>query len=174
MEALAWFACLALVLVFAWSAAAKVLRMKEWREAVPRYRLPGVLTPLTVAGVPVAEAGVVILFLVGASRVAAALTLLLLAAFSMAVMRARRLEGDRLPCGCFGKTKRRDYRVMIVRNAALALLAMPVLLRGSDTSLSEGVGAPSASEIVPALLVVIGLALAGWMLWSVTVPSKRR
>lgn len=164
---------LILAITFACSAVAKVVRFRTWRALVPRYGLPAGIDAATILGVPIAEGVIPVLFVAGASRAGAAFALVLLAAFSLAVLRARRLEGDRLPCGCFGKATTRDYRVTILRNALLALAAALVLLAGRDVMLFEGLGAPSGSEVVAVPLVIIGAATIGWLLWSVLAASRR-
>lgn len=163
---------LVLTVVFAWSAAVKVLRWGTWRAIVPRYRLPSGVEAVTLGAVPIVEGAVPILFLAGASRSAAALALALLAAFSLAVLRARRLQGDRLPCGCFGTATARDYRVVIARNALLGAAAALVMVPGRDVALFEGLGAPGASDVVPVLLAATGVALIAWMLWTLRASSR--
>lgn len=127
---------------------------------------------VTVVGVPMVEGAVPILFLAGASRAAAALSLALLAVFSMAVLRARRLQGNRVPCGCFGRATTRDYRVTVVRNSLLGLAAALVPLAGRDVALFSGIGAPRSTELLAVLLSGVGVALIAWMLWSVTTSLR--
>ncbi len=118
------------------------------------------------------EGAVPILFIFGASRAAGALSLALLSAFSLAVLRARRLEGDRLPCGCFGKTTSRDYRMMIVRNALLATAAAVALSPGRDVALLEGLGAPNGSEAIAVVLSAAGIGLIAWMVWNLRASLR--
>lgn len=157
-----------LAVAFFWAAVAKASRPSAWRTALLGYRLPdGIVAPALVL-VPVFEILTAVLLSGGgtATRAGAALSVALLAAFSLAVLRARRLRGDRLPCGCFGGTGSRDYRLMLVRNAFLGAVAALVLLvpRVARYELE----APPASQLVPALLVAVGVALLGWLAVSVT------
>ena len=157
-----------LAVAFVWAAVAKASRPSAWRVALGGYRLPGPLLVPALVGVPAAEILAGFLLAAGgvATRAGAALCVGLLAAFSLAVLRARRLQGDRLPCGCFGGNGSRDYRLMLVRNAFLGGVAAAVLLvpRLADYELE----APSSSQVVPALLVVVGVALIAWLAVSVT------
>jgi hypothetical protein len=152
-----------LAATFAWAALAKLVRFRDWRAALERYHLPRPLLPVAAAGVPFAEAVVAGIVVAGAGKPGAALALALLAAFSLAVMRAQQVQGDKLPCGCFGRTKVRDYRLLIVRNALLGAGAAAVLFSGSTVALLEGVRAPDRGESIAAVLVVVGVALILWM-----------
>jgi hypothetical protein len=162
-------ACLAVT--FAWAAGYKVLRYPKWRAALEPYRLPTSISATASIIVPLLEVAVVVLLLTGRARAGAALALGLLASFSAALMRARATQGDRLPCGCFGKTQERDYRVLLLRNAGLALAATLVLL---------GLNGPRASidlastDLVPALLVVAGIGLIGWMATQAGSAMRRK
>ena len=163
---------LALSFTFAWSALGKVVRFDDWRKLLAGYRLPGPTEIATRFLVPASESAVVIAILAGNVRIGAAASLLLLAAFSIAILRARALQGDRLPCGCFGATKTRDYRFSLVRNAGLAVLAGALLVSGEDGSPLEGFAPPSGSETIAALLVLVGGALIAWMVWTVMRIGK--
>lgn len=156
-------AAAALGLVFAWSGVAKVLRFSRWRAALDGYGLSGVGPALALA-VPLVELAVPALMLSSRSRAGAALALGLLALFSAAILRARAARGDRLPCGCFGGADERDYRMMLARNATLGLLAAVVLARGRDLQPLEDLGAPDAADIVPVVLVVVGVVMIVWLL----------
>lgn len=153
-------AVLGLAVVFAWSAAAKSLRWRSWTSLVAGYRL-GPLTGPARVGVPIAEAGIVAALLLGTERLGAALALVALVVFSIAILRLRTIEGDRLPCGCFGVARRRDYRFSLARNVALALLAALVMARSPD--IYEGFSMPEGSELLPAALIVSGLLVAAWL-----------
>jgi hypothetical protein len=148
-------------LVFAWAAIAKALRFRRWRRQILDYRLPAAGT-LAVA-VPLAEAGVPALVVSGFPTAAGALALGLLAAFSATILRARRLEGDRLPCGCFGGEDRRDYRLLLARNLALGAVAA--------AALADPAGDPWAdvgpAELLPAVLLAVGLLMTAFLLREV-------
>lgn len=156
-------AALVLALAFGWAALAKVTRLDAWRVALAGYRLPHGVERTARVAVPVAEVAVAALLLTGGdvTKTGAALSVALLSAFSMAVLRARRLQGDRLPCGCFGGSGARDYRLMLVRNAALGAVAAAVLLVPGVASYE--VEAPAPSQLLPAALVALGLVLIVWL-----------
>jgi hypothetical protein len=148
-------------LVFAWAAIAKALRFRRWRRQILGYQLPAAGT-LAVA-VPLAEAGVPALVVGGFPTAAGALALGLLAGFSATILRARRLQGDRLPCGCFGGDDRRDYRLLLVRNLALGAVAAAALAdpdRGPWTDVGP-------AELLPVILLALGLAVTAFLLREV-------
>ena len=162
-----------LALAFFWAAIAKASRPSGWRSALLGYRLPrGTVTPALVL-VPVAEIAAGVLLSVGgvSSKAGAALAVSLLGAFSLAVLRARRLQGDRLPCGCFGGSRSRDYRLMLVRNGFLGLVAAAILLvpRVARYELE----APPASQLLPAVLVGLGVVLIAWLVTTVSKGAGR-
>lgn len=157
-----------LAVAFFWAAIAKASRPSVWRSALVGYRLPaGTTTPALVL-VPVAEIVAAVLLSAGgnATKAGAALSVALLGSFSLAVLRARRLQGDRLPCGCFGGSGSRDYRLMLVRNALLGSVAGAILLVPAVARYE--LEAPSAEQLLPALLVALGVVLIAWLVATVT------
>lgn len=166
------------MVTFGWAAAAKVFRFGSWRGALLRYRLPAPAFAAAAVVVPVAEVAIAVSIVAGLARPGAALTIALLSAFTAAIARARAITGDKVPCGCFGKMTERDYRVVLGRNVLLGMAAAVVLLRAGDHSPLEGFAAPQAAEIVPAALVVTGIALILWIVSQLgsrtsTSPSTR-
>ncbi len=157
-EAVLRVAALVLALSFAWAALAKMLSWSRWRSTLSAYEFEGGFAGMLAIAVPAAEAMIPVLFLAAAAHTAAVLVLVLLAGFSLAVLRARRLRGTRLACGCFGGSKERDYRVLLARNALLGVAAA-VSLRAEHEVLGLRVlGAPSAGDLLPLALTVIGIA----------------
>lgn len=171
MEATVTVFSAVLALTFAWAAVAKVVRPRRWLDALDGYGFRGRWRLAVTIAVPVAEFTVPALFAIGGARLGAALTLALVAAFSLAVLNARTVQGDRLPCGCFGGVGARDYRLMLARNAALAALAAFVLLTERSRALS---GLASGDMVVPIVLSVAGLALIGWMIYQVSVAFNHK
>ena len=158
-------------LVFAWAAVAKLVGFPAWRTALAGYRLPETLQgPLAVL-VPLAELGLAAAYFLGATRIAAAATLAVLMLFSLVIVRARNLQGSRLPCGCFGSNKQRDYRTLLARNTVLAAGAGALLVHGRDVPGYPT--APSDDAWLAAALVVLGLALVVWVLVSVRSGMRR-
>ena len=173
-DTLAFLAALALAAMFGWAAVAKVVWPTGWRAAVGGFGLGGPTEQMVAVGVPVAELAVASTILWGSARAGAALALALLAAFSAAVVRARARQGDRLPCGCFGRVTVRDYRTMLGRNALGGALTAIVLLSGVQVGILEGAVAPSGPELLPAALICLGTILAGWTLWRAGNLGGRR
>lgn len=171
LEALLSAVTIALALAFAWAAVVKVVRFAAWREALDGYGLPPPVKSAASVLVPTAELAVAGTLLFGSARVGAAMTIFLLSAFSLAVLRARMLEGDQVPCGCFGDTKARDYRVMITRNVLLGVLAATVLLLGAG---GESAARPTAgAEILPAVLAFVGVVACLAVVRSVSASLDR-
>jgi hypothetical protein len=158
-----------LAAVFGWAAVAKVLRREVWVEALRAYDL-GQFERAAVMLVPTLEAGIVVLVAGGFPRVAGLASLLLLAAFSAAVLRARARVGDRLPCGCFGRTARRDVRLVLFRNAALAALGALVAATPGGAMTFRWA---TETELLPTVLVAGAVVLAGAMLWELARMADR-
>jgi hypothetical protein len=163
----------ALAAVFAWAAAAKVLAPVRWRKALAAYRL-GPLERPALVGVPLAEGTVAALVIAGAPVNASILALALLVVFSGAIFRARMVHGSLVPCGCFGRTRARDFRVLLARNVALALLAAGVLMTGASFPLLEWARRPGMGELLPAGLAIAGLGLAAWLARMATTTFRRQ
>ena len=111
------------------------------------------------------------LLLLGATRAGAALVLALVAGFSLAILRAHAALGSRLPCGCFGSTRDRDYRVLLARNAVLATAAGGLLIFGRDVSGYPP--APTSDAWLAAVLAVAGSGLVIWLFAAVRSGIRR-
>lgn len=160
-----------LALVFLWAAVAKAARPRRWSETVRRFALPGPLRGPASVAVPLVEAAVAGLFFLGATRTGAALVLALSALFSVAILRAHASQGSRLPCGCFGSTRERDYRVLLARNAALTAAAASLLVFGRDV---RGYPPAPAGDAWPAaVLAVVGAGLVLWLFAAVRSGIRR-
>ncbi|HEY2802726.1 MAG TPA: MauE/DoxX family redox-associated membrane protein [Actinomycetota bacterium] len=157
-------AAAALAVAFAWAAVSKVASWRSWRRALSGYGLPAGGERVAAVGVPVAETTVPLLILLGFPRAAGIVAIALLIAFSGAILAARARRGDRLPCGCFGGARVRDYRPMLARNALLAAVGSVAALAGSDGTMQSRIAAPGRGELLPAAIVVMSLALASWTL----------
>jgi hypothetical protein len=147
----------AVAVVFAWAAVSKLWNRAAWRDALRAQRVPPPLERWALPGVPLAEAAVPGLILAGHVTLGASLALVLLAVFTAFLVRARRLAGGRLPCGCFGGRRTRDVRWLLGRNVAVAALAAAALGAPSAHSVLR---LPQPGEFVPAALVAVGLVLA--------------
>ncbi|MGH2699766.1 MAG: MauE/DoxX family redox-associated membrane protein [Actinomycetota bacterium] len=147
---------------FGWAALSKLVGYERWRRALAGYKLPGTFERAARLGTPVMEAFVVVVVLFGPLPLAGALTLALLAGFCVVVVRARAVQGDRLPCGCFGGATERDYRLMLVRNTVLAVPAGALVLSG-DPGLIDRIASIEGSEILPLGLVLMAGGLVVWV-----------
>jgi hypothetical protein len=150
-------------LAFGAAGASKLLRPRVWRRALASYRLPAPIERVTAAGVPLLELGIAVLPLLGRASTAGLLTLVALSAFSAAVVVARVRVGRRIDCGCFGTAATRDYRVLLARNAGLAVVASIAWLDGIDAPLGGVPAWPSSRDALPAALVVVGVGLVLWV-----------
>ena len=148
-----WLAAAVVAAVFGWAALAKALGPHAWLRALGAYGLPSAVRGAAAVGVALAESAVAIAFVAGPPTFASAMALGLLAAFSLAVLRGRALHGDRLPCGCFGSSARRDWRSMLARNIALAGLAAIAFVQRANVPL------PTARDPLPAVLTAVGVIL---------------
>ena len=167
-------ASIALAIVFAWSAGAKILRHRAWWSSLDAYAF-GPLRRLVAVTVPAAELAIPILVFADRAADAAILSLVLLAGFSLALLRARRRHGNRVACGCFGRTRARDYRLLLARNAAIALVAAASLAEPANPWRGSP-HAPSGSELLPAVLAAAGAILVAGVVREVlrTVRAGRR
>ena len=157
---------------FAWAAVAKLLHRRRWRHTLAGYSLPAVLASVLEPGLPLAELGVPFAVLLGYRREAAWLALVLLAVFAVAIVRTRvRGDGDEIACGCFGGTTR-DYRLLLARNALLAAVAA-TSISAPDVPLLRWPGPPGEGEVLPFVLAVTALAVAGFTAWRTTTWLRR-
>jgi hypothetical protein len=155
-----------LAVVFAWAGLAKIIAPRRWRRDLDAYRLS---RPFRGGGwlvLPWLELLVTAATLTGYAKLSAGLALILLATFSATILRARILGGsDRLACGCFGGHTTRDYRVLLLRNAALAALAVYVLAAPPEPEGLRVLG--PVQPLVPLALTALAVVAAGWILWQV-------
>jgi Methylamine utilisation protein MauE len=172
MSSLSFVAAAIVGAVFGSGALAKLVRFRQWQEALQAYRLPPNVSRAASVGVPLAEAAVVALLLAGRALAGGALTLMLLAVFSLALLSARQNGSDRIPCGCFGSATPHDYRLLVARNAALAVLA-GIVLAGGRQHLTIALP-PSGAPLLPIALVALGVALLGWLARELSASMRRQ
>src|SRR5919198_3801778 len=163
-----------LAAIFAWAGVSKTIRPAAWRRSLDGYELPGwIRTPATVA-VPFAEVVVVALVASGLEVAAGSLALGLLAVFSLAIVRARLLRGDRLDCGCFGGRRRLDYRAMLGRNAFVTLVAFAGITAPPPGG-ARSLGVPHGEQILAASLAAVGFVLLAIVVRAIAATwSPRR
>lgn len=148
-------AAILLVTTFAAAGAAKLIRHSGWRSALAGYGLPAAWTTPISFLVPLVELAVVSVFLFASRSLGSALSLVLLSSFSAAIARAGMARGGRVPCGCFGTDKSRDYRWLLARNGVLAAAAAIVLVADVESAFVDEL---ATAELAPLLLVIAGIA----------------
>jgi hypothetical protein len=163
-------AALLLLVTFAWAGLFKVLRFADWWNSLAAYQFPIRVRRAVAVGVPVAELTAVTLLAFGNLKVAGSVIIAMVAAFSLAVTRARALQGNKLPCGCFKAGDVQDVRLILLRNGLLAALAAFLTLAGPP---AESL-VTQVDDLAPMLLVIVGVALAGWTAIQVAGALKRR
>jgi hypothetical protein len=166
---LAQITALVLAACFAWAGFAKLVRPRRWRAALGTFAASRPVRVATFA-VPAAELCAAAL-LIADVRAGAAFAALLLAIFTVAILRARSRTGDRLPCACFGPSRRRDWRALVARNALLGLAALLVLVTGQGSLPEQGLS--GGEDVLAAALAAAGLALAVWTAGATRAAFRR-
>lgn len=160
MATVGWLLTLGLAAVFAWSSLTKILRPERWTADVRRYRLPQAMKRIVVLVVPWVELAIAAALLAGWTNFGGTLAFLVLAAFSLAIIRLHRILATKaVPCGCLGSTSSRDYRLLLARNALLALAAL-VLVTAVPADSEQRYPAASGGTVVLAAIVLIAAASA--------------
>jgi hypothetical protein len=157
-----------LALAFGWSGVVKLAAPARWRATTAAYGLPGGLETAARTAVPSLELTVAGAAALGLAPAAGAIALVLLVAFSAAIVRTRIRGGRRIACGCFGGARSRDYRVLLARNVLLASVAA-VAVRAPARPPALWPGVPQAGETLPAVLAIGALVMAVLTLWRTTV-----
>lgn len=165
-------AAAALSIAFGSAAVAKIAGRRRWARALASYRL-GPLEGTVLVGVPVAELTLAALPFLGLVSTAGVVSLVALSVFSAAIVVGRVRVGRRLDCGCFGASRSRDYRLLLARNGALAVVAVVAWREGVDSWIGGTLAAPSGSDLLPATIVAIGVALAMWVAVQTVVTVRR-
>jgi hypothetical protein len=162
-----------IAVAFGAAGVAKLVRPRVWRSALAAYRLPAGVERSARVGVPAVEAAIAVLALLGLPRTAGAASAAVLLAFSGAIVVARARVGRRLDCGCFGTRTTRDYRLLLARNAGLAVLAALAWAYGVDAPLGGSVGPPAAHDALPLGLAAVGVVVIGWVAFSAFGAVRR-
>lgn len=166
----------ALAVVFSLSTASKVLASPRWRRSLAAHRLPSVAERIASWSVPLGEAFVPALIIMGLPRAAGTWALLLLTVFSIELIRLRRLVGAVVPCGCFGGREVVDFRAALMRNVALGLLAPVIVVFGHDQPMLRWPSAPTTADLVPlalALSALLAAVLTAWRASSWLAKGRR-
>ena len=164
-------AAILLIITFTAAGAAKLIRHSGWRSALAGYGFPtGWTTPISVA-VPLVELTVVSIFLFVSRSLGSALSLVLLSLFSAAIARVGTTRGGRVPCGCFGADRSRDFRWLLARNGVLAVAAAVVLVADVESPFVDEL---AAAEAAPLLLVIAGISMIAGLLSQMAGPLRGR
>ena len=155
-----------LAIAFGWAATSKVIDLRGWRGTLDEHGLPHGVESAATFAVPTAEALVPILVASGWTRAAGVWALVLLVVFTAEAVRAWRRFGPQVPCGCFGGREAVKPGALLVRNAALAALAIVVALRPAPKPVVSWPGWPTSGEFLPMVLVIAGLGGAGFTAWT--------
>jgi hypothetical protein len=174
-----WWELLAAALgsVFAWAAASKLVAPGRWRRALGAHALADPAAGIARWGVPVAEAFVPALVVLGRPRAAGVWATALVLGFTLEILRIRPGAAGRVPCGCFGSRSTVRTSTALLRNAALAAAGILVAIRGSSGEAIAWPARPVASDVVPLALALGSLAVTGLLVWRAAAwlaPSRGR
>jgi hypothetical protein len=153
-------AAAALALAFGWAAVAKLAGRRRWIRTLESHALPDAARTMARSGVPIAEAFVPALVVLGYPRLAAAWALVLLTAFTTIAVRARVAGGRAVPCGCFGGRDRIDFRAVLARNAGMAAIALFVAFAAADAPRLAWPATPARADALPFVLAIGGILVA--------------
>lgn len=162
-----------LAVAFAWAAVSKLTVWRRWRRTLAAHRLP-MAERFATWSVPLSEAAVPLLALLGLRTASSAWGLLLLAVFSAEVVRVRIAVGPAVPCGCFGGRSAVDAGTLLARNAGLAVVGLAGVVGAHDLPLVRWPGAPGQGEILPMVLASVGVLVAGFAAWQAALWLGRR
>lgn len=145
----------------------------SFRSAVRGFRVvPRALERPTAHVVLGAEAAVVLLLLVRASApIGLALAAVLLTAFAVGMARVV-ARGDRVPCGCFGRSAAPIGRAHIGRNALLATVSAAGAVVGLASS-AEPLDGPTVLVLSLFALALVAVLLLADQLLSAPQPLRR-
>jgi uncharacterized membrane protein YphA (DoxX/SURF4 family)/thiol-disulfide isomerase/thioredoxin len=154
--------------VFLIASVAKLLDLAGSRRALEEFGLPVGLARFGGPALPVAELAVAAALLIRPSAVwGAAAALCLLLVFIAAVTRAMS-QGHAPDCHCFGHIHPEPVgRSTLIRNAMLAALAIPIIVRGPGPSLDSALESLNSAQaaLVATSIVAAALAYAVAQLW---------
>jgi len=144
------------------AAAAKLARREQTAETLRQFGVPAALSAPGAVILPLVEAVVGVLVLPAATaRAAGAAALILLAVFTIGVVRVIR-SGEQVECNCFGALSSAPVSwTTVSRNGVLGALALLVAGAGPGLSLVHLARSASATEWLTLGVVLLALAVAG-------------
>ncbi len=153
---------LGLAAIFATAGVGKLLDRSGSQQALLDFGLPARWGPSGAVALPVAELLVALgLIIQPTARWAAVLAALLLGAFIAGISVALS-KGQAPDCHCFGQIHSSPAGTgTLVRNAALAVVAVFVIFAGSGPAIDSWVSAGSGHPFVLAALILVGLVTLG-------------
>ena len=167
----------ALALVFAVAAVAKLADRDRTAQTLDEFGVPERLLGAAAMALPLAELAIAAALIPAPTAAAAAIgALALLVLFSLGVAAALR-RGERPDCNCFGQVGSKPVgRSTFVRNGLLATLAAAVALGGGGSSFAEAFDGVTGTEgLVGAgiVAVVAAIALQAWFSWQLFRQNGR-
>jgi uncharacterized membrane protein YphA (DoxX/SURF4 family) len=175
MEYLGLAARLVVGLVFVVAAAPKLRDHAAFRSSVAAYKiLPDSLVTPVARALPPAELVLGLMLLAGVLVVPAAwLAAALLVGFGAAIWIAVE-RGSRIGCGCGFRHLQQVSRVLVARNAALAVAAVLAAVAPSAAlSLAPGPGVPETTIDTTDGWAVAMAVLGSWVLVQVLLELRR-
>jgi uncharacterized membrane protein YphA (DoxX/SURF4 family)/thiol-disulfide isomerase/thioredoxin len=156
---------LLLAAVFLTAGVGKLFDLAGSRRAVSDFGVPERFARIVGVLLPVAEVAVgIALIFQPSARWAAALALVLLLAF-IAGIGAALARGEQPDCHCFGQIHSAPAgRGTLIRNAALAAIALIVLVYGSGSALDTWIQARTAAELAAVGLGILAIAISAYAL----------
>ena len=131
------------------------------------------MATITAVVVPVVELGTATLLLVGPPVAGAGVALALLTAFSVVLLRARALRGDRCRALASAGAQIGTTASALERNAALALPAVLLLFAGQAGRGLDALGSPGAGDALPLALAALGFLVAIWTIQQARTALRR-
>jgi hypothetical protein len=167
VDRLSFGADLFLCAILGWASVAKVVRPEIWRGDLKGYWLWPSVRHLAFATLPWIEFGIALNLIGGVPWMGAAIAIALMSVFSAAIVRAWYKQSDnRIGCGCFGGTRLYDFRLLLLRNAAIAATAGLVVWQQPQTPIHLSRLALIAS------LAGLGAGAFVWGTWQVKHPPR--
>ncbi len=165
---------LVLAVVFTVAGIAKLVERTGTREAIEAFGLPSRIAPTASLALPITELAIAAALVPAATaRWGALAAAALLAAFCLAIGRVLR-TGAAVECNCFGGITQTEVgRGTLIRNLALAGVAVFVVWSGQAVSAFRWIVVAAPQDRVGIALLVTCLAGLGWFCWQLLQQNGR-